>query len=327
MDIPIILKLNSIKKPIEVQTTGIAIQYNKQKYIVTVHQGLSVEKIIISADKIYEFTDFIVCGWNDLILIPIDNIPNLFVFKQFVKKQINVSSKYNIDSEYCKYISNDFLPINMIPGNPSNLYYKMSTSYLIKEGDCGKPIYYNNMRQVFFKRDNLSTQILKDNPTYNLVGIIGKIEDTILYIIPSIYIIKSCEKVNNSSIYTLNNIDTIERINRYKVINKSIYYIKINSLIPVDTYIALEGDKNNIFTISSDNILSLRVTSIPFINNYISNSMDLEIDDLCIRINSCFIHMMKICYNDTDLIRTIFSREDNSRFEHNINDIKYCLTF
>ena len=217
MDIPIILKLNSIKNPIEVQTTGIAIQYNKQKYIVTVHQGLSVEKIIISADKIYEFTDFIVCGWNDLILIPIDNIPNLYVFKQFVKKKINVSSKYNIDSEYCNYISNDFFPINMIPGNPSNLYYKMSTSYVIKEGDCGKPIYYNN----------------------NLVGIIGKIEDTILYIIPSIYIIKSCEKVNNSSIYTLNNIDIIEKINRYKVINKSIYYIKINSLIPVDTYIAL----------------------------------------------------------------------------------------
>ena len=169
MDIPIILKLNSIKNPIEVQTTGIAIQHNKKKYIVTVHQGLSVEKIIISTDKIYEFTNFIVCGWNDLILIPIDNIPNLFVFKQFVKKQINVSSKYNIDSEYCKYISNDFLPINMIPGNPSNLYYKMSTSYVIKEGDCGKPVYNNN----------------------NLVGIIGKIEDTILYIIPSIYIIKS----------------------------------------------------------------------------------------------------------------------------------------
>lgn len=305
MDIPIILQLNSIKNPIQVQTTGIAIQYNKQKYIVTVHQGLSVEKIIISTDKIYEFTDFIVCGWNDLILIPINDIPNLFVFKQFVKKQINVSSKYNIDSEHCKYISNDFLPINMIPGNPSNLYYKMSTSYVIKEGDCGKPVYYNN----------------------HLVGIIGKIEDTILYIIPSIYIIKSCEKVNNSSIYTLNNINTIEKINRYKVINKSIYYIKINSLIPVDTYIALEGDKNNIFTIMSNNTLLLRVTSIPFINNYIGNSMDLEIDDLCIRVNSCFIHMMKICYNDTDLIQTIFSREDNTRFEHKINDTMYYLSY
>ena len=42
-------------------------------------------------------------------------------------------------------------------------------------------------------------------------------------------------------------------------------------------------------------------------NKYINNSMDLEIDDLCIRVNSCFIHMMKICYNDTDLIQTIFS--------------------
>ena len=294
-------------------------QFNiiKKKYIVTVHQGLSVEKIIISTDKIYEFTDFIVCGWNDLILIPINIIPmsqgasqsedytahNLFVFKQFVKKQINVSSKYNIDSEYCKYISNDFLPINMIPGNPSNLYYKMSTSYVIKEGDCGKPVHINN----------------------NLVGIIGKIEDTILYIIPSIYIIKSCEKVDNSSIYTLNNINTIERINRFKVVNESIYYIKINSLIPVDTYIALEGDKNNIFTIASGN--TTRSISIPFINNYISNSMDLEIDDLCIRVNSCFIHMMKICYNDTDLIQTIFTREDNSRFEYKINDTMYYLSY
>ena len=98
-------------------------------------------------------------------------------------------------------------------------------------------------------------------------------------------------------------------------------------MIPVDTYIALEGDKNNIFTIMSNNTLLLRVTSIPFINNYIGNSMDLEIDDLCIRVNSCFIHMMKICYNDTDLIQTIFSREDNTRFEHKINDTMYYLSY
>ena len=287
MDIPIILIVNSINNTVEMETTGIAIIYNKQKYIVTVHQGLSIKTIKIST---YEFTDFIVCGWNDLILIPINvTFPNLFVFKHFVKKQINVLTKLNSS---IKYIDNEFFPINMIPENPPNLYYKMSTSVEINGG----PVYNNK----------------------NLVGIISKTEDNILYVIPAIYIIKSCEKIDNTTIYTLNCSPT--KINRYKVINKSIYYRKINSLIPVTTYIALEGDKNT-FTITINNKTTIE-SPIPFINTFIKNSMNLEIDE-CIHINSCFLHLMKIVYNDTDLIKNIFRRTDT--IEHKINDITYSL--
>ena len=243
MDIPIILKINSLNKNYDVfETRGIFICIGKKYYIVTVHQGLPVKEITFNIKDIeYNLTDFTICGWNDLIIVPLkpDCKPNLFVFKHFVKKQIN--SKYLIDNKIVNYMENEFIPINMMPSNPSNLYYKMnSLEPIIRDGDCGKPLVDSKNK---------------------LIGLVCKANDTIIYIIPSIYILQSIKKIDNTTIYIIN--EDICKIDNYKVKeNKTIYSNKINCLIPIETYIVLEGDKDTRFTIKLDypivNIISLQ---------------------------------------------------------------------
>lgn len=311
---PILLKINSLTDEIfEIETTGICIQFNKKYYIVTVHQGLPVKEVQITLDiKIFDFKKFIICGWNDLIIVPLDFKPsNVFVFKQFVKKQINITSKLKLDCNLVKYIENDSMPICMIPSNPTNLYYKIKVERnIIHDGDCGKPIHINN----------------------RLVGVISKTIDDIIYVIPFIYIEKSIEKKENSIIYTINEkYETIIKFNRYKQKNNSIYYKKMNCSIPLETFIVLEGDKDtyyNLLTQNLDTTHNIRSLFVPFENKIIVNSNSIMVNKTVIHINSCFIHLMKLCYKDDILVKDIFDKiENQSRFEYKIKNVNYILHF
>ena len=327
MDIPIILKLNGLCSPeqkhdiLEIETRGIFICIDKKYYMVTVHQGLPVKKITFNIKDIeYNFTDFTICGWNDLIVVPITFDIDLFVFKHFVKKQINHTTKYSIDSNIVNYMENELIPINMMPSNPSNLYYKMkSIEPIIRDGDCGKPIVDSKNK---------------------LIGIVCKTNDLIIYTIPSIYILQSINKLDNSTIYTINDIDSISKINNYNIReNNTIYFNKINCLIPIETYIVFEGDKDIKITITTNKEREgmktrlsyikkhVRVNVIPFVN-LIPNSTDINIDNRTIHINSCFIHMMKLCYKDNSIVQNIFENmEEHKRFEYTINGNEYNLVY
>ena len=311
MNIPITLKINSLNCDIlEIETCGIFIYINKKYYMVTIHQGLPVKEIIFNIKDIqYNFTNFIICGWNDLIILPIERIQqDLFFFKHFVKKQIIRTTKFMIDNNNISYCENEFIPINMMPGNPSNLYYKMkSLKKIIHDGDCGKPIIDSNQK---------------------LIGIACKTNDIIIYVIPTIYILQSINKIDNTTIFSINYQDSINKIDKYKVKeNNTIYSRKINSLIPIDTYIVLEGDIDKEFTlvIKYERIVYIKVK--PFVN-LISNSTDINIKNDIIYINSCFIHMMKLCYKDNRIIQTIFKNINKCKqFEYIINKITYNLLY
>jgi len=327
MDIPIILKLNGLNSSgqkhdiLEIETRGIFICSDKKYYMVTVHQGLPVKKITFNIKDIeYNFTDFTICGWNDLIIVPITFEIDFFVFKYFVQKQINHTVKYFIDKNIVNYMENEFIPINMMPSNPSNLYYKIkSTETIIRDGDCGKPIIDSKNK---------------------LIGIVCKTNDMIIYTIPSIYILQSINKLDNSTIYTVNDINNISKIDNYNIKkNKTIYFNKINCLIPIETYIVLEGDKDTKLTITTNKERSgiktrlsyikkkVRINVTPFVN-LIANSTDINIDNRTIHINSCFIHMMKLCYKDNLIIQNIFENMiEKKRFEYTINGNQYNLVY
>jgi len=315
--IPIILKIHSImNEDIMIETSGFIFNFNKLNYLVTVHQGLPVKEIQFNVnDTTHRFDSFTICGWNDLLIQPIDTtISDLFVFKHFVKKQINVSCKYyiNMETNVVKYIENEFFPINMIPGNPSNLYYCMkTTSDFIKDGDAGKPVYCMNNK---------------------LIGITCKVKDNMVYVIPSIYLLKSIMKTNNTNIYTLNtDIDNIKKIGRYNVKNNNIskiYYQEINSLIPIESFIVLEGDVDKLCNILQSDKMDRRIEYTPFINNNIINNMNLIIKNKVIHITSSFVHLIKIYYKDISVIKNIFNNmESKTRFEYMIKDTIYYLSF
>ena len=296
-----------------IETSGILINKNKKHYIVSVHQGLPIKSVKINNIII---TDIIVCGWNDLIIInlTLENLnkilienTHLYVFKLFVQKQINVSVKCFIDENHVKYIENTFMPVNMIPMNPDNMYYMMNVEkHIIVDGDAGKPIYSNN----------------------KLIGILSKMDDDIMYVIPAFYLLRALEKTDNDTIYTID-IENIAKIKRYRVINNKVYYTKINTLIPLDTMILLEGDKNIKYDIMTNNIRKRDLYN-PFTNMLIKNNTMLNIDKCMIQINSCLIHLIKICYKDIDIIERIFRNmeiKEVDNFECTFNNTSYCLSF
>ena len=345
-------KLDKLEHIIE--THGIMISIIKKKYIITLHQGLPIKEIIIKdRDKTYSFilsesNTFTICGWNDMIIIPFDNmIENLFVFKQFVKKQININTlcsvdlkniiqeenrkstrqqyqrkckKVNIDyNNAIKFIENETFPINMMPNNPSNIYYKMNCKDINEyENIAGKPIYSSD----------------------KLIGIIAKVEDSFIYVIPSLYIVTMIEKTDNNTIYTLpdnlENSETCEniiKIGYYKIINNKIYYNKFNNMISLESYFLLEGDIDKLLhiiynSLSISNSITKKIKYIPYINNMISNNNTLNILENKIHITSGFLHLMKICYNDREIIMKMFKYVyDKKYFEHIINNINYILSF
>ena len=280
----ITLEIHTLKHPCFIEISGTLIQYKKQHYIITVHQGLPIKEITIK-EKIY--TNFIICAWNDLCIIPVENDFTQFVFKHFVKKQIDLM---------INFIENIFIPINMIPTNPLNLYYKYENKCEeYKEGDAGKSIHSN----------------------HKLIGIIAKSFKNDILVIPAIYILRSLEKMDNTTIYTIPM--NITKFGYSKVNDmKNIFYRKIGIMMPLETVIALEGDKTQV-TITCDSIVKI-VSYTPFINTVITNSIKLDIIDKLdiVKLNSCFLHLMKLTKND-QIIISIF--KDNEKKEFKISEI------
>jgi hypothetical protein len=199
--INITLNLQTIKRDdeIEIEVAGILMNYNKKAYIISVHQGLPIKSIIIN-NKTY--SDYIICAWCDLIIIPSnDSFSDLFVFKQFVKKQMDPLDKLFINNNKAKFINHDFMEIGMIPNNPIIMYNKLEIDNI----NCSN----NN--------------ILSGQPIYNmqdkLVGMVSRIDENHIYTIPTNYILNALNKKDNTIIYSLNeDINNIQKINNYKVI-------------------------------------------------------------------------------------------------------------
>jgi hypothetical protein len=334
----------------EIKTQGTVIYYQKKYYIITLHNGLPITTIKDQLNNItFTKDDFKLVKWNDLAYIDITLISdkyvtsNLFVFKQFVKKQINVTSNYyfaDSSDDYSgwnnivKYEINDFFPINMIPGNPSNMYYKMkltkTNTVILKYILSGSSIYDSKNR---------------------LIGIIYMQEDQYIYIIPTTYIIRTLEKNDNDTIYTFPTQDDIVKIGNNKVTKnknsiQSIYSHKINTRVPLDCYFAFEGDIDIFCILTLNNLVDefnkLKISKpiknlqynirkynySEFTNLLIPNSFNISICENKIKINSSLFHLMRTCYKDIEIIKKIFSTiipGEKKIFNHSINNTIYSF--
>lgn len=280
---------------------GFYVRYKMKNYFVSIHHGLSVETLNIYNAKI---TDFISCGWNELLFCEI-KLKDQFVFTNFFKKQIDFGNKFFINkNDELKFIGNEYLELNMLPNNPVNLYYKMESIKKLEEGDSGKPVY---------------------DKRKNLVGILSKIDDTHCYVIPVIYLIKSLEKKDNYNIYSINNYKKIKRINHLKVTNHKVYYSKMMNHINIETYFLLEGDKNKKTPIQLDNLVFKNV-KYSINQDYIKNSFLIKNKENELECNSCIILFLKKSklINIFDFLEYIFSKRS---FDITINETKYSLVF
>lgn len=207
--------LNNFKKyPFSIQVFGFIINYNKSNYLVTCNLGLPVEEVEFDNNK---YSKFIYGHWSGLIIVKLKlkKNHNYNIYKKIVKKHIDPSNKMFIDGEIARYIRQEYFPINMMPNNPSNLYYKVKCS----KSENGLPLYNNE----------------------KIFGIVSLSSTNYAYIIPSIYIIKTIEKECNEIMISHNK---IKKIDRYKVYDDIIYSPEFRYQIKLETYLTLISDTN-----------------------------------------------------------------------------------
>ena len=151
--------INNGTLPFDIDTKGILLKYNKNTYLNVLHAGLDV-KIIIFNDK--EYNDFKYSEWSENIIVKIeenDIRDNQFVFRNFGKRHIDTTTKCLIDSNECKYIKQEYCPVNMMMGNPDLLFY--TVSYKGKGiPDKGLPLHYNNKLLGVYSRFNTKKNVV-----------------------------------------------------------------------------------------------------------------------------------------------------------------------
>jgi len=301
------LQIQSLTSDINVDIDGIIIQYKNKKYIIACYSGLPIKNIYINNERII---DYKLVQWIDLLIIPTENTYNAFVFKQFVKKQMDVSSHYMVDKDICKFIKKEFIPIGMIPDNPDIMYNIMKFTENISNG----------------------ISVCKNN---KLCGIISKTENKIIYVISINYILIALEKKNNT-IYTLNEpLNSIIKLNNYKIISttkksdilKKVYCPLHKTYIPIDTWIAVNGDEGKTIDILLDSGVIKKTYYTRFENELITNSNMINISGNIITITSSLLELLKIQEN-IELIELIFSNlDEKKRFEYTINSINYSFVY
>jgi hypothetical protein len=281
--------LKHLDTEVEIEMKGVLVNFNSKTFIISVHNGYPIEKVIIN-DTIFE--NFIICAWCDLILIPYRNSDNQFVFKQFVKKQMEPEDKYYINNTInsrLKFINNILIQIGHIKNNPIIMYNCLKVASVDKD-ECiepGTPIYNENNK---------------------LAGIVAKIINNDIYCIPVNYILKAMTKIDNTKLYTLaEDIYNIAKINNYKIICKKIYCNLHKTYIPVDTYVAIHGDNllylSIIFTNGRYKKVSLYET-----NNNMSNN-NLLVDKNTIKLSYGLITLLHLL-EEYELIEKINNHSD-----------------
>jgi hypothetical protein len=293
----------------EVTYKGINIFYKNKYYIITVYHGLPVKYV-----KINNMTfDFILSKWNDLVIIPITIIHNTVnIFKHFIKKQLDVNEKLLLGNITLKFVGNIFKPIHNIPGNPNITYNVLE---------------YNNI---------ISNNIIDGEPvcseTNGLYGIVSSCSNTNLYLIPSIYILMTLDKINNMNniIYTINeNINNIYKIDNYKVICNKIYCNIHKMYIPFDNYIVFHSNKDSKLKITTNINTDKLIKPVEFINPYISLNNNIIRRGNYIELTSGLMHLFKLL-NETDFLERLFSlltNENNIQYKnYYIHTNKYKLS-
>lgn len=310
------LFINTIENDelINISIDSVCIYINKKYYIISLHKGLDINHIVINTKEgEVIIKDYIKCAWNDLLIIPIDfsQLPSdTFVFKQFVKKQMDTSDIITCNNIKTKYKSSIFSPIGMIPGNPSIMYNVAK----INKSDINPPI-----------RTGMPI-VNKDN---KLCGIVSMIENhSIIYCIPFNYILVALNRKDNNTIYYINEkMNFIKKINNYRIILNKIY-CKIHKMaVPIDCFVNINGDIHNMYRIVSYDGIEKQEYYRPFINSIIPIQNELIVRDKVITFNSGLLSFLKL-NSEYEIINTILTEyEKDTMVDFTYNDIRYqiCL--
>ncbi len=284
------LYLDGIDDEYCIEYKGIHINYKNKFYIVTVYHGLPIKYVKINNINI---SDFIISKWNDLLIIPLSFVhENIFTFKHYIKKELDINEKCISNNNKLKFIQNTFKPIHEIPGNPVIMYNVFKTN---SSDDlvCGESVYNN---------------------TNGLYGIVIQNINNIVLVIPSIYILMTLDKQSNN-IYVLDEkIELINKINNYKTICDKIYCNIHKTYIPINCYVLFHFDINKIFTINIRKIDRIaRIVEFKNPSIILSNSI-IKISGTqnnILRLSTGLMHLLKVT-NEIEILSRIMNSNNSN---------------
>lgn len=263
------------------QGKSIFIKDENRFFIVSVNHGYPCN---FDTFNQFKYKSIINPSWNELVIFEVDKKEN--PCSSFLIKNPDINSKYFIDSEKIKFVRNEFLEINMLPNYPKLLYYVFQYNGK-KELMCGSGIY---------------------SAKNKLVGIFAKQNDNLIYVIPSIYILKSIKKKTNDIYFPeFSELDKIKKINNYVIKNGKIFYRPIGILIPLSTYFVLEGEE--------DTKLDIILTTRNFIKTNFKPKNDFKIplsNTINETVNTAFLNYLLLKEKYDLLNKIIFEEEDHS---------------
>ena len=251
-------------------SSGFIFKCNGIKYIITTHHYLPIISTSLDiGDKIIPLKKIKDIYWNDL---------NIFEFPL-----ISISDKELINKIFIKSFRTKF--------EKKNEQIKILVNY--KEERYPIYDYYNSEKSPFCKIKNIymrfyiseyknDTNInkfkgLSGAPVFSidgrLIGVFCKFmiqdEHILGVVLPTIYILKSIQKNDNTNLYKLqlNSYENL-KIGNYDIQKIDddyyVYYPNIKYKIPIEIYYNLEGDKNKYVTIK--NTVTKNETTRKFIN-------------------------------------------------------------
>ena len=216
---------------LEQNLNGFLLNYKKTIYLISLHHNLTIVSVYNSDDK-QKLNISINSGWSEVLIMDTSNIDlskyviNTNIQKKLPKVDDLLMIKTNDINYRLSVIDIEYIPFNNI-NNLTIPYIKAHLDQTIENmaGLSGSPVYIDD----------------------KIVGIFSKFnqKESIAYILPIYIITKNIEKKDNENIYGLEPDKVISKIKSYNIKNNQIYHPGFKSIIPVDSWILIEGDIDN----------------------------------------------------------------------------------
>ena len=295
--IPIKLIIDNITDDIiNIDLYGITVKYKDMYYIVSVHMGLPIKSIHI--EGIPKIDNYILSKRNDLLIIPVlFPLKDQFVFCHFDEKQIDYNESYFCGTTEMKLNSNIFLPINMIPNNPTIMYHMCAVQFACADLQISKHNWFRTPH-IYDSNDNIKVGMPVYNIDRKLRGIVAKMDDTV-YVLPAHYIINTILKPNN--IMIMKDTYDIVMMDHKMIKNNKIYCKNHKTYIPIDCYVSYHMDLN----ITNKQNITKKAIMKPHKNRIINDNKLIRKDNEFVH-TSGYVHLLQIL-GEYDMIQRIIS--------------------